>query len=123
VKEIGAQATPDRTALMTEEAGTKNGRRGSQVRVLDVLPERLQRAVVSQAATTWQELRTIEIVTEEIAEEFGGEEPLRPAHADSLAWSKERLVALRELIGDFEMPDPQPEDLEELREGIKKWAR
>jgi hypothetical protein len=108
-------------ALMAEEAGPKNGRRESEARVMDLLPERLPQAVVSQAATTWKELRTIEIVTEEIAEEFAGEEPLRPVHADSLARSKGRLVALRELVGEFEMSDPPAEDLEELRKGIRKW--
>jgi hypothetical protein len=108
-------------ALLAEEYGPKK-RSGSEARMVDVLPERLNEAVMSQAATTWRELRAIEIVTEEIAEEFGGEHPLRQAHADSLAQSKERLLALQELTGDYEMADPSPEELHELRKAVRKWA-
>jgi len=109
-------------ALMAEEASAKKGRRRSEGRVIDVLPERLREAVISQAGTTWKELRAIEIVTEEIAEDFAGEQPLRPVHAESLAQSKDRLVALRELAGDFEMSDPPAEDLNALRAAIRRWA-
>jgi hypothetical protein len=109
-------------ALMAEQAAPRKGKGARQVRVIDELPVRLTQAVLSQASATWTELRAVEIVTEEIAEEFKGEHPLRPAHADSIAQSKERLAALRELTGDYEMSDPPAEDLDALREGIKKWA-
>ena len=108
-------------ALLAEEFRPKK-RSGGEARMVDVLPERLNEAVMSQAATTWRELRAIEIVTEEIAEEFAGEHPLRQAHFDSLAQSKERLVGLRELTGEYKMLDPAEEEVDVLRKAIRKWA-
>src|SRR5262249_27711284 len=74
-------------ALLSEDM--KPGR-GNHRRLVDDLPDRLAEAIESQANISWGELRCIELVTAEVAEHFGGEHPLKPADAESLAASKVR---------------------------------
>ena len=58
--------------------------------VWDKLAEFMQQAIVDNGATTWQEIRALEIALDEIAAEFDGEDPLKPA--------------IRELINDSKAP-------------------
>ncbi len=110
--------------LLAESRPTKRDpKRRKLVRTLDRLPDALDEAVRSQAAKTWAELRSIEIVLGEVAEEFGGEGPLRPCNGESLRSSKERLQALQELTTGFELPEPGEEELDVLRRAITNWAR
>ena len=110
-------------ALAAEYSRPKKSKRGEWLeRVMDVLPLRLEEAVVEQAPKTWNGVRSIEIVLDELAAEFDGEHPLRPHHAKSIARAKKGLLDLRETPG-FDLPEPSAEDLADLRARIAGWAR
>jgi len=71
----------------------------------------------------WCELRAIEIVLDEVAEEFGGEDPLQ---ADTRALLDGCLASCKELrdeIADYvaiDLPEPAEEDVELVRALIEK---
>ena len=94
-----------------------------RLRVVDALPAQLYKAIALESAAAWRELRALEILIDELTEEFGGEQPLRPVDEQSLLNSKERILALGEGSGvDLDLPEPTEEDVEHLREAVKKWA-
>lgn len=75
--------------------------------------------------TRWAELRLIEIIVDEIAHlQFDGEDPLWPARRSRLDDCRRRLAALRagvqSDVGDFELPEPGPQDIEAFRR-IVQW--
>jgi hypothetical protein len=73
----------------------------------------------------WCELRAIEIAVQEVAEEFGGEDPLRP---DVRALIDECLRSCRTLRDDvaayveIELPEPSEDDVAQVRKLIEKLA-
>ena len=72
----------------------------------------------------WQEVRAVETVLEEVAEEFG-EDPLLPPVREVLAKTREDLVGLQHPLLDavdveVELPEPDEERVEFLRQ---RWLR
>jgi hypothetical protein len=67
----------------------------------------------------WRELRAIELVVEEVAGEFDGEDPLRADTRQLLDDAKEMCVKLREdvrrYIDGFELAEPTDDDVELVR--------
>ncbi len=60
---------------------------------------------------TWRELRAVEVVVGEVAEELGGEDPALPEVRELLDDAKAVLQGLREdlepLCGPFDLPEPE----------------
>jgi len=72
----------------------------------------------------WRELRSIELVLEEVAREFDGEEPTRPWEREALDDGKRRLEELyraaQKYVGPFKLPGPDEEEMEQVRECIRR---
>jgi len=90
------------------------------------LAEALQERMKAELPCHWQQLRAVEMVLDEVAEEFGGEDVLKPSLRQEIAAAKEKALAvhvtLQEWTGAFELPEPDPEALEETRRLIKRAA-
>jgi hypothetical protein len=74
----------------------------------------------------WRELRSIEAVLKEVAAEFDGEAPTRPWERVALDDGKRRLEelhrAVQAQVGPFKLPGPDKEELEQVRECIRREA-
>jgi hypothetical protein len=72
----------------------------------------------------WREVRAVETVLEEVAEEFGGEDPLLPPVREVLNKTRRDLADLHLLLdfvdAEAELPGPDEERVEFLRE---RWLR
>ena len=72
----------------------------------------------------WRELRSIELVLEELAGEFDGEEPTRPWEREALDDGKKRLEelhrAVQTYVGPFKLPGPDEKEMEQTRECIRR---
>jgi len=83
------------------------------------LAERLREGV----PWCWQELRAVEAVLDEVAEEFG-EDPLLPPVRELLDKTHQDLVELKPLLGfvdvEVDLPEPDEERIEFLRQ---RWLR
>ena len=70
----------------------------------------------------WQELRAVEIVLDEVAQEFDGEDPLDPEVRILLDTCRADLLDLKERIepytGKVKVDDPEEELLNRLRESV-----
>jgi len=91
--------------------------------------ERWDEATAAQAESLregvpwcWQELRAVETVLDEVAQEFDGEDPLVPAVRRTLDKTRQDLVALQPLLSfvdvEAELPEPDEERVAELRERL-----
>ena len=72
----------------------------------------------------WRELLAVEQVLEEVAGEFDGEEPTRPWEREALDDGRKRLEELHRAaqtyVGPFKLPGPDKEELEQVRECIRR---
>jgi hypothetical protein len=72
----------------------------------------------------WRELRSIELVLEEVAGEFDGEAPTRPWEREALDDGKKRLqelhLAAQTYVGPFKLPGPDKEEMEQVRQAIRR---
>jgi hypothetical protein len=72
----------------------------------------------------WRELRSIELVLEELAGEFDREEPIRPWEREALDDGKKRLeelhLAAQTYVGPFRLPGPDEKEMEQVRECIRR---
>ena len=82
------------------------------------LEERLREG----ASTWWQGLVAAEKVVDEVAAEFGGEDPLQPDARNALADARVRLEKLieetGERLGPLELGEPPDELLATLRRNV-----
>lgn len=74
-----------------------------------------------------RELRAAEIIIEEVAAEFAGEDPLTPAVKATLDRTRESLeearAGLASYVGDPELPEPDEEDLRYLRKWLTRTEK
>ena len=74
----------------------------------------------------WDDVRALEIVIEEIATEFGGEDPLRPLIRDALEKAKTGLTYLNRLLevqdASAELKDPNEDYLADLKALVERSA-
>jgi hypothetical protein len=72
----------------------------------------------------WRELRSIQLVLEEVAGEFDGEAPTRPWEREALDDAKKRLEELHRAVqgqvGPFKLPGPDEREMEQIRECIRR---
>ena len=88
------------------------------------LMARLRETVAYELASSWLQVRCVEVVLNEIAGEFGGSDPLKPDPRSKLEETKQSLLSLRdELLAllniDVILPEPGEEELQELREMVQ----
>jgi hypothetical protein len=73
----------------------------------------------------WCELRAIEIGIQEVAEEFGGEDPLRPDVRELIDECLRSCTTLRDEVAayvEIELPEPREDDVAQVRRLIEKVA-
>ena len=74
----------------------------------------------------WQELRAIDIVLQEVADEFDGEDPLRPIMRGIVEKTRGKLTRLHELLAavrPLELEEPDEEAMELVRTYFEKSWR
>ena len=83
----------------------------------------LRETTAFQLIACWVELRTAEIVLDEIAENFGGQDVLKPVFRSRLEDAKAKLLQTREALllinMDAVLREPLEEELVELRESVE----
>jgi hypothetical protein len=79
----------------------------------------LSETTAYRLVVSWVELRSVEMVLDEIGEEFNGLDPLRPVFREKLDGTKARLLAVKEhllfLKMDVVLREPLDEEIEEVR--------
>lgn len=74
----------------------------------------------------WEDVRAIEIVIEEIAAEFGEEDPLRPRIREALDKAKAGLTYLNRVLevldAAVELQEPAEDNLTDLRAIVERRA-
>jgi len=123
-KESARQAlmrSPTYSALLRRGPGRDRGDGGVEDgadRIRVALEERLRQG----ASTCWQGLVAAEKVVDEVAEEFGGEDPLQPDEREALRDARVRLEELikelGERLGPLELAAPPDELLATLRKRV-----
>jgi hypothetical protein len=82
----------------------------SWITVADEMFNGLRERLVS----LWQELRSIDLVLDEVAEEFDGEDPLRPIMRGVVEKTRRDLTNLHEVLSveePLELPEPDEEEM------------
>jgi hypothetical protein len=90
------------------------------------MPEKIRQALRESMAfnliSTWVELRSVEMLLDEISEEFNGIDPLRPVFREKLDSTREELLEVKEhllYLGiDAVLREPLDEELEEVRSWV-----
>ena len=71
--------------------------------------ERMEEVILLMLGMLWQDVRAVEIVLDEVAQEFDGEDPLRPVMRGILDRTRKKLSDLHELLSaikPFELEEP-----------------
>ena len=93
---------------------------------IDEAVEALCTTLHEMVPARWRELRTAEVVLDEVAAEFDGEDPLHPHVRDALDEARQELEELVEKVqsrvGAFSLPEPDEEELATLRKTAKLAA-
>ena len=86
----------------------------------------LRRGIAGQMISCWVHLRTCEVVIDELAREFGGVDPLKPALRSELDQTKRELLTIQEHLRWLQMEvvlrDPLEAELQEMRGWAKQRA-
>jgi len=89
----------------------------------DSLGRALARAIRDGLQIHWRELRAIEIGIGEVAEEFDGEDPLKPDTRALLDGCLASCRELRDQMADYveiDLPEPAEDDIAQVRALIEK---
>jgi hypothetical protein len=93
---------------------------------IDETVEALCTTLREMVPARWREMRTAEVVLEEVAAEFDDEDPLHPQVRDALDEARRQLEDLVEhvqrRVGVFDLPEPDEEELATLRRAAKLAA-
>jgi hypothetical protein len=110
--------------LVTAELG--RGRSKKPAAILDHIAFGLAEALVRDVEGTWAELAAINAALAKVAEEFGGEDPVRPDTRqeidDALAELKELRDQLAFIGHECDLPATDPEEAEQCLEFIRHFA-
>jgi hypothetical protein len=112
------------TCLDQGESGL-NGAPGSGI---EALSDRLEAEIRSGIELRWRQLRAIELVLDEVAAEFDGEDVLRPEHRATLNTAKAGVEAINLFLATHhkaavELVEPEEQLLDETRALIEKAAK
>jgi hypothetical protein len=90
------------------------------------MTETLKTSMAGTLISTWVQLRTAEVVLDEMAVEFGGADPLRPFIRAEVDETKHDLLEIRDHLRIFNMEvvlrEPLEEELAEMRGWVKERA-
>jgi len=118
------QRSPSFSALLRRGTGgdSPDGGGGSGEDGADRIRVALEERLREGASTWWQGLVAAEMVVDEVAAEFGGEDPLQPAEREALCDARVRLEGLIEELGQrlgpLEPGEPPDELLAALRRHV-----
>ena len=87
------------------------------------LSELLRPTIARLLISCWVQVRTVEVILDEIAGEFGGADPLKPDLREELEETKQRLRTLQEHLGFLRMEVVLREPLDEEVEELRRWVR
>lgn len=94
--------------------------KGRALAFADKIGEALRSDICESVPTLWQEIRAVEVFTIEVAEEFGGEDPMMPELRDTLDAAKASLLDTAETLKAFgvkvRLTNPTAEVLESVRQ-------
>jgi hypothetical protein len=86
------------------------------------LPDEIKKGLLAY----WSELRALEVALDGIADEFGGEDVLKPITRADLDKTREKALGIHAFFQDldesFELSDALEEDVLSTRALIDKWA-
>jgi hypothetical protein len=85
--------------------------------------EALRESTADQVLSCWVQLRSVEMVLDDLYAVFGGIDPLKPAFRNELSEAKQDLLTLQKHLGwlqiEVVLRDPVQEEMDEITE----WAR
>jgi hypothetical protein len=90
------------------------------------LAERMEEGIRLWLVSLWEELRSIDIVVDEVAKEFDGEDPLRPVMRGIMEKTRSKLVHLHAtlaVIEPLELREPDDETLDLARTYFENGRR
>jgi len=103
--------------LMTVKLLTIRGKKS--VAIADELTEALIGRLRDGIACQWQEIRSVEILVQEVADEFEGEDPMTPELRAVFEQAKTGLTDVAETLDrcgiETEMPEPTEDVLDKIR--------
>ncbi len=128
-----AQATADRSSLQhlqeaiqrtpLQRALTEPVEGASLTSLLDGMEQRIMVGL----GVRWLEVCEVELVMDEVALEFGGEDPLKPASREALERSKATILSLHRQLavhGEvLQLPEPDEEGLDATRRLVDTRSR
>jgi len=88
--------------------------------------ERVESRIRLELVSLWEELRAIDIVVAEVAEEFDGEDPLRPIMRGIVETTRKKLTDLHEVLSSpdsIELKEPGEEALDLVRTYFENGKR
>jgi len=91
-----------------------------------MIPDRMEAGIRLWLVSLWEELRSIDIVLEEVAKEFDGEDPLRPIMRGVVEKTRRRLTDLHEVLsaaGEIELKEPDEEAMDLARTYFENGRR
>ncbi len=99
---------------------------GERVGLSEVIGEQTAR-IQAGMRMRWEDVRALEIVIDEIAAEFGGEDPLRPLIREALDKAKAGLTFLNRLLEvhdqAVELQEPDEDNLADLRALVERNSK
>jgi hypothetical protein len=90
------------------------------------IAEQMTKGLRAQLVYLWEELRSIESVLDEVAQEFDGEDPLRPIMRDVLDTTRKKLTDLHAALSEsepLELKEPDEEEMELARAYFENGRR
>ncbi len=120
----GYEAYADAEAVTVERGRWARARlRESIARTPVGLVEGLSEALPGDLLGLWKELQALNVVLDEVAKEFDGEDVLKPKPRADLDRVKQDLLKAHTVVRlladeDFELPEPNEEAVDEVRESI-----
>ena len=90
------------------------------------IADQMETAARAMLVSLWQQLRSIDVVLHEVAQEFDGEDPLRPVMRGIVEETRRQLTALHAVftaMEPLELKEPDEESLELARTYFEKGRR
>ena len=87
------------------------------------LSELMRPTIARLLISCWVQARTVEVVLDGIAGEFGGVDPLKPEMREELTETKQRLLTLQERLRLLHMEVVLREPLDEELDALRRWVK
>jgi hypothetical protein len=113
--------------LLEEQEGLERSRKPRDWRSSDSMPVpeflrrlalELREDLLTTVALRWREVAAIELVWDELAEEFAGEDPVSPEVRTMTEETRQQLMALAREFGKRRLTGPDEDTLAEIRHQV-----